>query len=424
MKKLIILLFFGASMLVYSQNINGRFSSSLYSFERYDAVNSSEKYIRAYEMLNLNFNYENISVRSFFNLEGNLSNKMEYDPRLRFYHLYFEARNILDLATIKLGRQPIINSVAGGIFDGASVHFKKDEYKFSAYYGANVPAYQKLEIIDDWSDNYLLGGRFTTTVLKDFQFTVAYINKNFKPQPYQAIRLLPDLVTNPILVDIENKSNQFEFITGEVFYTNKNLLSVFTSYDYDLNFNQTSKFAVDARIQPIERLGINAYFNYRQPKIRYNSIFAVFDYANTYEVELGADYQLSSGITVIGKFANVEYKDDNAQRLGVGLATQWGTLNYRKTFGYAGELDAVSVYSGYTFLEGLLTPSIGVSYTNYKLSPDDSESNNLTTLLAGVNIRPIRMLSFDLQAQYMDNKIYKNDFRLFFKLNYWFNINI
>ena len=81
------------------------------------------------------------------------------------------------------------------------------------------------------------------------------------------------------------------------------------------------------------------------------------------------------------------------------------------------------MYSGYTFLEGLLTPSVGLSYTKYKLSPDD-EANNITTLMVGANIRPFRTLSFDLQGQYMDNKIYKNDMRLFFKLNYWFNLNI
>ena len=420
MKKFIILLFFGASILVSAQNINGRFSSSLYTFERYDSVNSSDKYLRAYEMLNLNFNYDNISVRSFLNLETNLSDKMDYDPRLRFYNLYFEARNLLDIATFKLGRQPIINSVAGGLFDGASLSLKKSEYKFTAYYGGNVPAYQKLKLTDNWSDNYLLGGKFTTTVLSDFQFSVSYINKNFKPLPYNALRLDADL--NPITVEIENKSNQYEFVSGEASYVKDNLISVFTRYDYDLNFNETSKFELDSRVKPTDKLGVNLYFNYREPKIRYNSIFAVFDYGNTYEIEGGLDYQITDAITVTGKFGNVQYKDDNSQRLGIGLNTDWGTLNYRKTFGFAGELDAISLYTGYTFLDGLITPSVGLSYTKYKLSADDP-SNNLTTLLAGFNIRPLRMLSFDVQAQYMDNKIYKNDLRFFFKLNHWFNIN-
>ncbi len=421
MKKFILLLFLGATAFISAQNINGRFSSSLYTFERYDSLNSSEQYLRAYEMLNLNLNYDKISIRSYLNFETDVMNDLETDPRLRFYNLYFEARDIMDIATVRLGRQPIINSIAGGVYDGASLTLKQTNYKLNAYFGGNVPAYQKFELIENFDENYLFGGKFTTTVLQDFQLSLGYVNKNFQPQKYTANRLNPDL--NLIEVDIENKSNQYEFVTGEVNYSMPGLVSIFTRYDYDLNFSQTSKFEFDARTEAVDRLGINLYYNYRQPKIRYNSIFSVFDYGNTYEVEIGADYKINNMFTVIGKFGNVEYKDENSQRVGLGLSTTYGSINYRKTFGYAGELDAVSLYSGYTFFEGLFTPSIGLSYTNYKLSPDD-EANNITTLMVGANIRPFRSLSFDLQGQYMDNKIYKNDMRLFFKLNYWFNLNI
>jgi hypothetical protein len=421
MKKLILLIFLGAVVSISAQNINGRFSSSLYTFERYDSLNSSEQYLRAYEMLNLNLNYDKISIRSYLNFETDVMNDLETDPRLRFYNLYLEARDILDIATFRLGRQPIINSVAGGVYDGASLTLKKTDYKFNAYFGGNVPAYQKFELIENFDQNYLFGGKFTTTVLQDFQLGLAYVNKNFQQQSYSANRLDPNL--NPFEVEIENKSNEYEFVTGEVSYSKRGLVSVFTRYDYDLNFNQTSKFEFDARTEAVDRLGINLYYNYRQPKIRYNSIFAVFDYGNTSEIEIGADYKINSMFTVTGKFANVEYKDDNSQRVGLGLSTGYGTLSYRKTFGYAGELDAISLYSGYTFFEGLFTPSVGLSYTNYKLNPDD-EANNITTLMVGANIRPFRTLSFDLQGQYLDNKIYKNDMRLFFKLNYWFNLNI
>ncbi len=421
MKKLILLLFLGATVYISPQNINGRFSSSLYTFERYDSLNSSEQYLRAYEMLNLNLNYGKVSVRSYLNFETDVMTKMDTDPRLRFYNLYLEARDLFDIATIRLGRQPIINSIAGGVYDGASLTIKKSDYKFNAYFGGNVPAYQKFELIENFEDNLLFGGKFTTTVIPNFQIALGYINKNFQPQNYLANRLDPNL--NPIEVEIENKSNQYEFVTGEINFTQKGLVSIFTRGDYDLNFNQLSKIEFDARTEAVDRLGIDVYYNYRLPKIRYNSIFAVFDYGNTYELELGADYKINKMFTVIGKFGNVQYKDENSQRVSAGLSTMYGSLNYRKTFGYAGELDAVSLYTGYTFFDGLLTPSVGLSYTSYKLNPDD-EASSITSFLVGANIRPFRMLSFDLQGQYMDNKIYKDDLRLFFKLNYWFNLNI
>jgi hypothetical protein len=83
-------------------------------------------------------------------------------------------------------------------------------------------------------------------------------------------------------------------------------------------------------------------------------------------------------------------------------------------------MDAISLYTALAAFEGLLTPSFGFSYTRYKITEDDP-TNELVSLLAGTNYRPFRTLSFDLQGQYMSNKIYDNDWRLFFKLNYWFN---
>lgn len=421
MKKLILVFLLAINTIVFAQNINGRFSSSVYTFERYDSLNSSENYVRAYEMLNLNLNYDKFSIRSFLNFETDLTKEQISDPRLRFYNLYLEARDLLNIATVKIGRQPIINNVVGGLFDGGSIILKHTDYKLNAFYGGNVPAYQKLEITNDFKNNFILGGKFTTTVIPNSQLSIGYVNKNFKPENYFTNRLDPNL--NLIEVEIENKSNQYQFVTGELNYTMPEIVQTFFRYDYDINFKQTSRFEFDARTEAVKNLGLNVYYNFREPKIRYNSIFSVFDYGNTHEIEVGADYKINQMITLIGKFGNVQYKDENSQRVAIGLSTSYGSVNYRKTFGYAGELDAISLYSGYTLFDGLLTPSVGLSYTNYKLSPE-AESNSVTSLLVGTNIRPFRVLSFDLQGQYMDNKIYKNDLRLFFKLNYWFNLNI
>lgn len=415
---LFLLIIFGE--VLFSQNLNGRFSSSVYMFERFDSADVSQNHLRAYQMLNLNFNYENFSLRSNLNFETDFAQKLKSDPRLRFYNLYLEARNLFDVANIKIGRQPIINSVVGGLMDGASISISKYDFKFSGFYGGNVPAYQKLELIENFSDNYIAGAKLSTTILKDFQFAVGYLNKNFKPMDYTALRLDPNL--NPIQVLISNKSNQFQYISGEASYFSENFLFVNSRYEYDLNFKQTSKVELDARYEQIENLGINLYYNYREPRIRYNSIFSVFDYGNTQEIEAGVDYRIDRFYTLTSQFGYVKFKDDNSARVGIGASTKYGTVNYKKTFGYAGEMDAVSLYLAYTFMDGLITPNLGLSYSSYKVTKD-SETNNITTLVGGLNFRPFRKLSFDIQGQYLDNKIYKNDFRVFFKLNHWFNLN-
>lgn len=423
MKKILVVLSLVliAQSFILAQNINGRLTSSVYSFERFSEANISSNYLRAYELISLNLNRDNYSLRTYFNFESDISKDLKTDPRLRVYNFFLEARDVCDLLTFRFGRQPMINSVVGGLFDGVSTNFAKGDFKLSAYYGGNVPAYQKFETTDDWEHDFILGGKLTTTALKDFRISLGYVNKNFKPQEYNAIRLDEDL--NPINVLIRSKSNQYQFASAEVSYEMKNIFSLDTRYDYDINFEKTSKVEAYGSYNQIKNLRLNAYYNYREPKIRYNSIFSVFDYGNTQEIEVGGDYTLLKDFTLTGKYGYVKYKEENSQRATIGLSTIYGTVSYRKGMGYAGELDAVSAYTAYSFLNGMITPSIGLSYTTYKLS-EDSENNDLTTILAGLNFRPLRLLSFDVQGQFMNNKIYKNDYRFFFKLNYWFNTNI
>lgn len=423
MYRLILILFiaFLIPQISFAQNINGRFSSSVYAFERYDTTDVSEMNVRAYQMLNLNVNKDQFSLKTNMNLETNFANTLDDDPRLRFYHLYLEGRNLFNFATVKVGRQPLITSVAGGVIDGFSTNFKYSDYSLTGYFGANVPAYQKLEIIDNVEDNYIYGGKFNASPINNFRVGLSYINKSYKRQPYTAFRY--DISGNPIQQLIENESNQYQLGAADASYQMDGLFRIDAKYEYDLNFEATSRFEFSGRYEQIENLGINIYYNFREPRLSYNSIFTVFNYGSTEEIEGGADYKLPFGLTVLGKFANVTYEGENSQRITVGVNTSFGGATYRKNLGYAGELDAVSIYAAHSFMQGFVTPSLGLTYTTYKLSEDD-EANNLTAFLGGVNIRPWRSLSFDLQGQYMNNKIYKNDMRAFFKINYWFNTNL
>ncbi|MCF6268924.1 MAG: hypothetical protein L3J41_04375 [Melioribacteraceae bacterium] len=433
--KLLVLFFFLLQITISSQNLSGRFSSSVYSFERYDnnitistdtttapPSTNSYNYLRTFQTLQLNAKYGKFAIKTRLNYERDIAKEMLYDPRLRIYNLYFEGRNLFNnLLTFKLGRISLFNNVSSGTYDGGNIKLKYAGYKLDLFYGANVPAYQKFEITDDWANNYVFSGRLDITALKNHRIGISYIDKNYSLSSYKTIRLDENL--NPIDYLIENNSNQFKYVSADVSYRSKKSFNIYTRYDYDLNFNTTSRIELTGRYEEIENWGFSLYYNYRAPQIRYNSIFAVFDYGNTHEVEAGADYKINTDYTVTGKFANVTYKDDNSQRATIGLNTKFGSVSYRKTFGYAGELDALSIYTARTFLDGFVTPSVGLGYTSYKLSAN-AETNNIVSLLAGVNVRPYNVLSFDLQAQYFNNKIYRNDFRILFKLNYWFNVNL
>lgn len=405
---------------ITAQNFNGRISSSVYSFERHD-VTESYQYLRTFQSLMLNANYGKFSIKTRVNYETDVAKKLVNDPRVRFYNLYLEGRNLFDFLSFKVGRISLFNNVSSGTYDGGDIKFKYKGYNLHLFYGGNVPAYQKFEITNDWKNNYIFSGKFDITAVENFRFALSYVDKNYTFASYETIRLDENL--NPIQYLIQNHSNQYKFASGEISYRSPQAFNLFARYDYDLNFNTTSRIEFTGRYDDVKDWGFSLYYNYRAPKIRYNSIFAVFDFANTHEIEGGVEYKINSSLTVVGKFGDVIYKDDNSQRFTIGLNSTLGSISYRKTFGYAGELDAISLYTARTFLDGLLTPSIGLGYTSYKLSAE-SETSKIISLLAGFNIRPLRVLSFDLQGQFFNNKIYKNDYRLLFKLNYWFNVNI
>ncbi|MEN8191549.1 MAG: hypothetical protein ABFS12_01955 [Bacteroidota bacterium] len=406
--------------IISAQNLNGRISSSIYSFERHD-VAESYQYMRTFQSLMLNANMGKFSLKTRVNYETDVAQEILNDPRVRVYNLYLEGRNLFNFLTFRVGRISLFNNVSSGTYDGGDIKFKLKGIKLQLFYGGNVPAYQKFEITDDWENNYVLSGKLDITAVRNFRFGLSYIDKNYTFQQYEAVRLNENF--NPMNYLIQSHSNQFKFVTADVSYRSPKVFNIYTRYDYDLNYSTTSRFELTGRYDNIENWGFNVYYNYRAPKIRYNSIFAVFDFANTHEIEGGVDYKFSSSFSILGKFGNVTYKDENAQRLTIGLNSTFGSISYRKTFGYAGELDAISIYTARSLMNGFLTPSIGLGYTTYKLSAD-SEKSNIISLLAGCNVRPFRVLSFDLQGQFFNNKIYKNDYRLLFKLNYWFNLNL
>ncbi len=115
-------------------------------------------FLRGYQSLALNVNEGNYSLRTRLNYETNFGDELFRDPRFRLYNLYFEARKVFDVATIKLGRQPIFNQVASGLFDGANLKLNVSDFTVQGYIGGNVPAYQDFNVTDDFSSNRIFGG--------------------------------------------------------------------------------------------------------------------------------------------------------------------------------------------------------------------------------------------------------------------------
>ncbi|MBV6511773.1 MAG: hypothetical protein FMNOHCHN_01257 [Ignavibacteriaceae bacterium] len=401
------------------QNINGRISLGAYGFERFDSVGSSQSVIHGAQSLYLNINQQKFSLRTSLSYESFSKSSLGVD-RLRLYTFHLEGRKLWDVLSFKLGRHSIFNGPATGLYDGISLKGTYSDFEANFHYGGVLPSYQKMKIAENFSDNSVTAASLSYNYGGLLGVKAGYSAKNLKRPDYSVTRL--DDQFNPITLLIKQNSNQFRYIFLDADYSPENMFAGLKT-EYDLNISKLSKLEVQSDFELSDALDAEAYLLYREPTVTYNSIFSVFDYGNTFEGEVGLGYKFLPGFRLGANFAYINYKDDNSHRYGFSLTTDYGSLSYRGNGGYAGEMQSVSLYVAKTFFEGMVTPSLGLAYTDYKLSAD-AETNNLTTLLGGVNVRPLKSLSFDLQMQYMNNKIYSNDLRLLIKANYWFNTNL
>jgi hypothetical protein len=168
----------------------------------------------------------------------------------------------------------------------------------------------------------------------------------------------------------------------------------------------------------MEPLSLTGEYIHREPRLSYNSIFWVFAYNTISEYELGAEYAICKDWQVFGKFGSVSYGDDNSNRVTLGGSMKYASASFSWNTGYGGELAAFSVNAGYPLFDNKLTPTIMVGYAHYKLESNVPTSDALSGAIGAV-YRPIPALSLDAQVQWIQNKIYSNDVRLFLRGSYY-----
>ena len=169
---------------------------------------------------------------------------------------------------------------------------------------------------------------------------------------------------------------------------------------------------------PSEQWVLSADYIHRAPRLPFNSFFSVFSVQTSEELEGGIDYTVVSAARIFVRGAAVRYVDDKSFRYTVGVANDYASASYRGGTGYAGELNAISLQGSYPLCQRMVIPTLGVSYTSYKLSSSDNTENTVATVL-GLIARPWQLLSVDVQGQWLTNKVYKDDLRLFAEVNFW-----
>jgi hypothetical protein len=418
---LLVSLSLAPSTLV-AQLFQARFVTSGFAWQRQDTVGQSSNHFYGHQTIQFSLAGEHLSLYTYVQGFNDLAGPVKYDPQFRLYNFYLKATNLADMVDISLGRQTVFAGVGVGSMDGglASVKLWNSRVRVLGYYGVLPPPQQKVELIGDKKNNFMTGGQIVVNPIDAARVSVSYLRRNILPEAYSAIRR--DSLFNPYRLEIRPSASTEEYLGGDVDVEYAETFSGYARYDYDLKFEKTSRLQLFTRLHVYDRITVTGEYLSREPRLSYNSFFSVFAFNTLREYEIGFEYAFAKPWTTIGqvygKFGSVSYGDDeSSQRITVGLSGKHGSLSLTRNLGYAGELSGASLSAGYPLFERTLTPTLLFSFARYKLS-ENAALENVLSVAVGAVYRPWPSLSLDTQLQWIQNKVYQNDVRLFLRANY------
>lgn len=415
---LIGLLVFAAT--ASAQLTSGRFTTSFYGWQGRSATLEKENYLRGYENVQYEFSQQRFSFHTNFQLSKDFGTIISTDPELRLSSLTLKARGIADLVDVSVGRQFVFAGVGNGLIDGgvAKAMFLDKKLGVTAFGGYNVIQSRTIDLKKSFPDNSLYGGQVTYEPVDNGIVGVSYMKRTRKPDPFTVVRA--DSLFNPYVVVMAFSPDEEEYASFDARYSVLNNVSLYGRSDYDFNFERISRTQLEARVGILSSLSATADYLFREPRLAYNSIFSVFNASSTQEIEAGLEYEVMPLLRTFARFATVHYTDDNSERITVGGTYDFVNLSYTQNFGYAGDLNGISVQAVYPMMERKLTPNIGIGYASYQVS-DNAPKNTVFNSSVGATYRPEPSMSADAQVQWMHNPLYSNDVRVFLKVNYWFS---
>ena len=404
---------------VFSQLIQARFVSSAYGWKQQDTVGQSTNHLFGYQTIQVNATQNDFSLHAYWQGYNDFAGPLQGKGQYRLYNLYAHANNLFDMLDLSLGRQAVFAGVGSGTIDGglAALKFFDSQMKIVGYYGSLPPPLQKAELISDATNNFMAGAQLVAMPAEYAQVSFSYMKRAIQPDVYTATRR--DSLFNPYLVEIRPSAREEKYISGDVNVDYEDWITLYGRYDYDMLFKKGSRTNIFTRIKPDPSLGITAEYLRRDPRISFNSIFSAFTYNTLNEYQFGLEYALDEDWQVFGKYGKVDYDDENVTSLTFGANGRIVSASVSRNVGYPGNLTAASVNLGYPMMDNTFTPTIMISYAQYKLSENSTLDGALSTALGAV-YRPMPELSIDAQLQMIQNKIYKNDTRLFVRLSYVF----
>lgn len=403
----------GQSASLFGLNLDGRLTSSLYTYEGQKTDTTSIAYLRAYQSVRLNLSHlgaSQLSFQTYVRGTTDLREQADTDPRLRLYsaNLVWKEQNY----QFRLGRQRIYAGVGYGTIDGLRGNFKLSGFNLALYAGPLVPL-DKSADLNSWSAGHLWGARIGTSRFFGTDLSLSVASRERESTAYADIgryseKLIPSQVIVQRLVGLDIHRR---FAPGHTLYGR---------LDYDLKDASVRRVEVRGRYSLAPSLSVQAEWLRRSPAVFYNSIFSVFPSEDYQEIGGRLYYTLNPGLQLTAHFSTLLYDGDSAQRLGlVASIGDHYSIDYYRSMGYARASDGL-VGSLYYPLGRKFLFRGELDLATYERYEQAEERDELVTGSLGLTYRPTRRTFLELQLQGLRNPLYASDARLFLRGSWHF----
>lgn len=415
----IVFIFIVASLVLISvssgQLLQLRAVTSAYAWQRQDTVGLSSGHLYGYQALQFSLVGSSLSFHTYMQGFNDFAGPLKNEGQFRLYNLYLRWSDIFGMVDVKLGRQAIFAGVGNNSIDGGtlSLKFLESRVKLLGYYGTLMPPRLKAGLIENRSSNFMTGTQLLVSPYDFATFSASWMRKKIRPDAYSAIRR--DTLFNRTVLEITPSATAEEYFSGDFNLDLPQLLDAYLRYDYDMNFERTSRWQFFGRLKVLSNLSLTAEYLYREPRLSFNSIFSVFTYNTVKDYEAGIEYAPIHDWQFFGKYGSISYGDVDEERITIGGSGTYVSASIAHNVGYNGKISSASVNVGYPLWNRTLTPTATLGYAQYKLSGEKTELENALALTGGAVYRPSPWWMVDGQIQWIQNKIYSNDLRLFLR---------
>jgi hypothetical protein len=416
---ILFLLFFSFGS-INAQLLSARFATSFYGWQGISESLEKQNYSRIYENVQINIANNKFALTTNFIATKDFATSIATDPELRFSTLVLSCKKLFDALNINVGRQFVAGGVGSGFIDGglASLRLFDNKFALTTYGGYNVIETRSINLKKNLPENAFYGGLLRISPLEEISLGLSYMNRTRKPESFKLHKI--DSLYNPYIVEMTLNKMEEQYGSVNLSYEPFSTMRLYGRTDYDFNYERFSRAEVSLHYTLFEALTLTGDYLWRESRISYNSIFSVFTSKSTQEFEGGAEYEFTPLFKTFAKFAYVKYTDEESGRLNIGGNYDFLFLSYTQNFGYAGELNGISCQAVYPLCENLLTPTVGIGYAKYKFTSDSPE-NTVFNVNTALTYRPEQTLSITASLQYLNNRLYSNDTRIFITINYWLN---